>query len=202
MALETGTYISDLVITNPTGTDDRSTADDHIRLLKDTIKTTFPNITGAMTVTHTQLNTLQSTFGGKTLTSTDDKIDAHPAGTTQLFQQTAAPTGWTKLVVDNNKALRLTTGTVTTGGTQAFTTTFGSGKTTDGHQLTVAEMPSHTHTTDGSVGGIGGISGVNEGARVTENDYTTSSTGGDGSHSHNLSNFDLQYVDVILASKD
>ena len=42
--LETGTYISDLVATNPLSSDLASTADDHIRLLKSTIKTTFPKL--------------------------------------------------------------------------------------------------------------------------------------------------------------
>ena len=56
MALETGTYISDLVSTNPVGTDTLDKADDHLRLLKSTIKATFPNITGAVTPTHTELN--------------------------------------------------------------------------------------------------------------------------------------------------
>jgi hypothetical protein len=54
--LETGTYISDLVATNPLSSDLASTADDHIRLLKSTIKTTFPNINGAVTATDEQLN--------------------------------------------------------------------------------------------------------------------------------------------------
>lgn len=56
MALETGTYISDLVITNPTSTDPKSEGDNHLRLVKSTIKATFPNITGAVTATHGQLN--------------------------------------------------------------------------------------------------------------------------------------------------
>jgi hypothetical protein len=54
--LETGTYISDLVATNPLSSDLASTADDHIRLLKSTIKTTFPNINNAITVTDEQIN--------------------------------------------------------------------------------------------------------------------------------------------------
>jgi hypothetical protein len=54
--LETGTYISDLVVTNPTSSDLASQGDDHLRLVKSTIKTTFPNITGAVTPTHTELN--------------------------------------------------------------------------------------------------------------------------------------------------
>jgi hypothetical protein len=58
MALETATYTSDLVSTNPTSSDAKSQGDDHIRLLKATIKATFPNVSGAMTATHTQLNTV------------------------------------------------------------------------------------------------------------------------------------------------
>ena len=46
MALETGTYISDLVSTNPASSDNISQGDDHIRLLKSTIKATFPNAAG------------------------------------------------------------------------------------------------------------------------------------------------------------
>lgn len=56
MALETGTYISDLVATNPTSTDPKSEGDNHLRLIKSTVKATFPNVTGAVTKTHTQLN--------------------------------------------------------------------------------------------------------------------------------------------------
>jgi hypothetical protein len=56
MSLETGTYISDLVVTNPTASDPKSQGDDHLRLIKSTVKTTFPNITGEVTPTHTELN--------------------------------------------------------------------------------------------------------------------------------------------------
>lgn len=61
MALETGTYISDLNVSNPVNTDGVTQADDHLRLLKSTIKATFPNVTGAVTPTHTDLNKLSST---------------------------------------------------------------------------------------------------------------------------------------------
>jgi hypothetical protein len=60
MALETGTYISDLVTTNPVGTDTLDKADDHLRLLKTTVKNTFPNISGVVNATHTELNALES----------------------------------------------------------------------------------------------------------------------------------------------
>lgn len=60
MALETATYISDLVASNPPGGDGLKQADDHLRLIKATIQASFPNITGAMTVTHTVLNGLDA----------------------------------------------------------------------------------------------------------------------------------------------
>lgn len=56
MGLETGTYIDSLVATNPVGSDAKSQGDDHIRLIKSTVKATFPNVSGAVTPTHTELN--------------------------------------------------------------------------------------------------------------------------------------------------
>lgn len=58
MALEVPTYISDFVSTNPTGTDPKNQGDDHIRYMKAAIKATFPSVTGAVTPTHTLLNTV------------------------------------------------------------------------------------------------------------------------------------------------
>jgi len=63
MGLETTTYINGLVTTNPTGTDARSQGDDHLRLLKSTIRSTFPNVSGAMTATHTELNLIDGYTG-------------------------------------------------------------------------------------------------------------------------------------------
>lgn len=56
MALESSTYINGLVVTNPTSSDNISDGDNHIRLLKSTIKATFPNVTGAVSGTHTEIN--------------------------------------------------------------------------------------------------------------------------------------------------
>lgn len=49
MALETATFIADLVPTNPISSDLKSQGDDHIRLLKQVLKNTFPNATGPIT---------------------------------------------------------------------------------------------------------------------------------------------------------
>jgi len=60
MALENGTYVNSLVTSNPASTDGIAQADDHIRLIKSTIKNTFPNLTGAVTVTQADLNNTTS----------------------------------------------------------------------------------------------------------------------------------------------
>lgn len=60
MALESGTYINSLNASNPASTDGLGQADDHLRLIKSTIKATFPNLTGAVTATQSQLNNTSS----------------------------------------------------------------------------------------------------------------------------------------------
>jgi hypothetical protein len=56
MTVETATYISDLNTSYPAAGDSQTEGDDHIRLVKSTVKATFPNISGAVTPTHTELN--------------------------------------------------------------------------------------------------------------------------------------------------
>lgn len=81
MALETATYIDGLVATNPTGLDPKSQGDDHIRLLKSTIKATLPNITGAVTATQAELNILD----GATLSTAElNVLDGVTASTAEL----------------------------------------------------------------------------------------------------------------------
>ncbi len=128
---------------------------------------------------------------------------AAPAGTRMLFQQTAAPTGWTKDTSPaNDSALRFTTGTVGTGGSVAFTTAFAAGRTSNAHTLTIAEMPSHTHAQDPltriASGSFTFLGGSTDGAQGG----TTQATGGGGGHSHGLPTFAVQYIDVIVAVKD
>jgi hypothetical protein len=48
MPLESATYVNDLVTTNPTGSDQKSEGDDHIRLLKTALKATFLNANFAL----------------------------------------------------------------------------------------------------------------------------------------------------------
>lgn len=71
MPLESATYISDLNTSNPVGSTDKvQTLDDHVRLIKSTLKTTFPNVNGAMTSSDEELNILD----GATLSTAELNI--------------------------------------------------------------------------------------------------------------------------------
>ena len=93
MGLETGTYISDLNSSNPVAGDPVNEGDDHLRLVKSTVKATFPSVTGAVTSTHTELN----------------KLDGVTANTTELNYVDVASIGTVSaskaLVADANKDL-------------------------------------------------------------------------------------------------
>jgi hypothetical protein len=151
-----------------------------------------------------------------------------PAGTVMIFGQTAAPTGFTKLTDQDNAALRVVSGTASTGGSQGFTTAFASQTPTGSVSITsvtgtagattlsTGQMPSHTHT----INGRNTAGGANEnasgcGCAIGGGTVTTNSTGGGGSHDHafsfssgsgtfsgNAINLAVKYVDVIRATKD
>jgi microcystin-dependent protein len=54
--LETASFIHELDPANPAGTDQLAQGDDHLRMLKAALQATFPNITGPVTKSHTELN--------------------------------------------------------------------------------------------------------------------------------------------------
>ena len=56
MSLETGTFISDLVAANPVNGDPKSQGPGHFQLIKSTLKTTFPNVAGAVSASHIELS--------------------------------------------------------------------------------------------------------------------------------------------------
>jgi len=142
------------------------------------------------------------------------------SGTKMLFQQTNAPVGWTKDTTHNDKALRVVTGAVGSGGTVAFSTVFAR-TATDSHTLSIAQMPTHAHgvsegaghshvvlSIDGSTNNPGGqlTSGLNGGAanHTTESavtGLTINNEGGSGGHIHGI-DIRVQYVDLIIATKD
>ena len=123
-----------------------------------------------------------------------------PTGTRMLFNQTAAPTGWTKEtnVAYNNQALRLVTGSVSTGGATGFTTVFGSGKVTGSHTLSISEMPTHQHDLFASQIGASGTANYTSYSGSGAYPSGTAYRGGGSGHTHPLS-LDLSYRDVIIA---
>jgi hypothetical protein len=65
MALESASFVSGLVSTNPTGSDSISQGDDHLRLIKTVVKATFPNGYEAMNGIHTGATAPTSTSTGQ-----------------------------------------------------------------------------------------------------------------------------------------
>ena len=88
MALESATYISGLVTTNPTGSDSISQGDDHIRLIKTVLKNSLPNVTTATTplvsVTHA-IQSSTSTFRSDTYIDTGWSITHNKISTTSTL---------------------------------------------------------------------------------------------------------------------
>ena len=129
-----------------------------------------------------------------------------PTSTAWVFYQTSAPTGWTQVVTQNNKALRVVSGAGGgSGGTNSFTTTMSSftlGGTmtstnaTGGTGLTESQIPGHTHPTalgldsnpalfnpNGTfIGWSGGD--VARSTGWTRNSPNTGVTGNSASHTH------------------
>ena len=87
MGLETGTYIDSLNSSNPTASDAVSEGDDHLRLIKSTVKATFPNLSNAVTSTHTELNLLD----GVTANTTElNYVDVATLGTVEASKAVTA----------------------------------------------------------------------------------------------------------------
>jgi hypothetical protein len=156
----------------------------------------------------------------------NELIEAIPAGTKMLFQQTTAPTGWTKDTTHNNKALRVVTGTAGSGGVNAFTTALNSNVTSssagshshtitvNNHTLTSAQIPAHSHGIRAATGvsGPGAYALVYSADTATGSGATALDGGSGGAHNHGASsestgahthtlNMNVQYVDLIIATR-
>jgi hypothetical protein len=148
------------------------------------------------------------------------------SGTRMTFNQTNAPTGWTKSTSVDDAAFRVVSGSVSSGGSVGFTTAFASqtptgsvsvssisgsaGATT----LSTPQIPSHSHVinttapdTAGGTIGSGSGTGIGTGS--------TNAEGGGNSHTHpfsfisgsatfsgNAIDLTVKYVDLIIAQKN
>lgn len=154
------------------------------------------------------------------------------SGTRMTFNQTAAPTGWTKDTSVDNAAFRLVSGSVSSGGTLNFSAVFAASSSTvpagsvsissiagsaGATTLSTPQIPSHSHS--------GGVSSTISRAGPTKFDpgapafnppsVDTGTTGGGGSHTHPFSfssgsasftgtalDLAVKYVDLIIAQKN
>ena len=190
-----------------------------------TVLSASPTFTGSP-VLPSGTTAVTQTFGNSsTLLATTAFVQAgisggvFPSGTAMLFAQTAAPTGFTKSLTHDNKALRVVTGSASSGGTTAFTAVFAnqtptitaSGLSVGATTLTTAQIPSHTHSVPASATDGCGFSPPKFQQQGSNNSsIITGSTGGGGSHDHTITGtatstaitLDVAYVDVIIATKD
>lgn len=150
-------------------------------------------------------------------------------GTAVTFHLDTAPVGWTKFLSHHDKALRVTTGAVTAGGSVDFSTCFAR-TATDAFTLSQANLPSvnfsltvsiadsgHATTLNNATNIINGAGGgtsfgggpvgtaVNITANTAATGVTASGTAASGgSATAKTAGMDIRvkYVDVIIAIKD
>lgn len=165
-------------------------------------------------------------INGESLLGSGD-LKPFPSGTAMIFAQTSAPTGWTKVTTYNDAALRVVSGSASSGGTVDFTAAFTSKSvsgTVGDTTLTTDQIPSHSHSVAqnsnstspltnspgsrlASFGAYGGnerylLSASTGGADAG----ITGTTGSGQSHTHSFTgtaiDLSVKYVDVIIATKD
>lgn len=140
-----------------------------------------------------------------------------PSGTTSLFFGSTVPTGWVKDTTNyDNYAIRIVTGTPSSGGSLSFSTVFGT-TATDNTTLTSSTIGSHTHglemykkaagggtaeaqyisTADAGTGGSAAWRAL---PQSSTGDVRAGSAGGGNAHSHSL-DLRVKYVDAWRATK-
>lgn len=193
MAIETASYISDLNSSNPPGSDPVGQADDHIRLLKSVLKTTFPNITGPVSATQLQLNTGTVPTGaillwsgsttsvpsgwalcnGQTVAKVDGSGNITTPDLTNKFvvcAGTSYAVGATGGAASNTPTITVTNQAVTLTSNQIPSHTHTATVTDPGHNHTISD-PGHQHTYNSpnsstvlyGTVGTGGVTGSNSG---------------------------------------
>ncbi len=112
MALESATYISGLVDTNPSGSDSISQGDDHLRLIKSVLKNTLPNADEAINGIHTSASAPSPTTAGLIWFDTTNNL---------IKIRNEGDSGWITLIASEGSRLLKTTHSI-----EATTSTFRS----------------------------------------------------------------------------
>jgi hypothetical protein len=151
------------------------------------------------------------------------------SGSTMLFVQASAPTGWVQVTTYNDYALRVTSGTAGSGGSVNFSSVFTTitptgttstatlGAATDATAITSGTLPGHTHTyaSNGPY-----LTGYNVAPTVNRSPIPNNSTSSDvvspsvgQTHIHPAGNtihttfsgtplsMSVKYIDCILATR-
>ena len=127
----------------------------------------------------TSTSTTQAATPSAVKAAYDAAIQVVPAGSRMLFWQAAAPTNWTKLTTQNNKSLRVVSGTGGgTGGSLTFTNAFTNRSVV---------LPQHNHTASSGTQSANhnhGLSGNT--VNASANHSHSGSTNGGGNHAHQV----------------
>lgn len=167
MAIETASYVSDLNVANPPGSDPVGQVDDHIRLIKSVLKATFPNITGPITANQLQLN--QGGVPTGSIVMWSGSIASVPTGWALCNGQTAAKVDGSGNVTVPDLRDKFIVGAgstyavAATGGATSNTPTISV--TSGAYTLTKNDLPAYSLT-------------------VTDNGHTHTATSIDSGHSH------------------
>ena len=172
MGLETSTYVNGLNANNPAATDGLAQADDHLRLIKSTIKNTLPNLTGAVTATQDELNVLDGStattadlndLAGCSTTLSDLTASASglntaashyvPSGGIIMWSGAinAIPSGWALCDGSNGTPNLVDRFVMGAGGGTAVGATGGANSKT----LSADNIPAHSHTFSGTTDSAG-----------------------------------------------
>ena len=148
-----------------------------------------------------------------------------PTGTVSLFFLSSAPSEWSQVTSQNNKAFRVVSGTGGgTGGNQSFTGCFASrnlganfgcsinSSSVGNHTISGNTMAQHTHSINNGGGvTVSSNTPLNPSVNVRTGNGGSGNYGNSGGHSHPHSrsangsfntsiNFAVQYVNIILCS--
>ena len=170
------------------------------------------------TITNTQLQ-----FSGNNISTGNYHF---PTGTVSLFFLSSAPSEWSQVTSQNNKAFRVVSGSGGgTGGNQSFTGCFTNrnlganfgctinSSNVGNHSMSNNTMAQHDHGVNNgnNVQSADGVTPQSNGVPVRRDTGSTGNYGNSGAHNHPHSrsangsfntslNFAVQYVDIILCS--
>jgi len=211
MSVESAVVISELDENWPLVDDVTKEGDDHLRLIKQLLKTQFLGELGdgfaiPITATENEINFLS----GVTSNVQDqfDTLDAKivgllEPGTVMPFYQATAPTGWTQEVLNDNCMMRIVS-------------SVGGGVGGSDSPILNDKIPTHNHTASSNTTGnhhhtynawqAGTSYGLDNSPEAIRK---TSDTSTSGDHSHTItvnnnsgSNWEPKYMDFIVCSKD